>query len=259
MLHTFDSIPEYIARIKHEKLKPNPSNRLSWTGGITFQEALDYSIKGDSRNVAKAMALLDDLAETIPPTKSFKVIKSTHGGRCNFGDWQAGAPLPMRRRVRSLQDVGPLKIIVSTTSSAAIDARTMEQRGITILALLLRLQEIRPVDLYLLAELHGYPDGWSYQLIKMESRPLDVSVAAFCLSNVGFARQLTYAYGTKMDNFSGGWPSNYHTTTYVQSRRKRLNLASSDMVIGEVYMSDELVKQPKLWLAKQLAQYGGEQ
>src|SRR3990170_7138277 len=100
MLHNFDSIPEYIAKVKSLNTPPLHKS-LAWTGRVTFEQALERAIKGDNKNVPKAMALLDNLAESIPPTKSFQIVKSTHGGRCNFGDWQAGAPLPMRRRVRS--------------------------------------------------------------------------------------------------------------------------------------------------------------
>ena len=257
-LHTFESVPEYIAKMKKLGITQNRPNSADWYGYISFQEAMDYAIKGDSRNVQAAMTLLDDLAETIPPTKTFKVVKSPYGGRCNFGDWQSGAPLPMRRRIRTSEDQGPLKIIVSTTSSCGISAKTMQARGITILALLMRLQEIRPVDLFLLAELYGQPKGWSYQLIQMESRPLDLSVASFCLSHVGFARHLTYAYGSRCDDFNGGWPSDYSRTGYGERRRERLNLSPNDLVIGEVHAKDELVKSPKAWLAKQIQIYGGE-
>jgi hypothetical protein len=254
MLLTFDSIPEFIGKVKSENVKSR-DGKTEWTGYVSWDEAIDKALHGDSSYVQDANKLIDKLSVEMPTTRAFKTITSPYGGRCHFADWQVGSPTPMRRRIRSNTDYGPLKIVVSTTSSAGISAETMQKRGAAILALLLRLQEIRPIELYLLAELHGAKHGWHYQFIKMETKPLDVSVAAFCLCNVGFARHLTYRLAGHIDNFSGAWPNGYGNATYAQQRKDRLGLTDEDIMIKEVHATDKLVLQPIEWLKEQLGKY----
>ena len=257
MLVTFDSLPEFIQCVRTKVERPlQKHSRDAWYGYVSFDEAIEKTLHGDSRYVQEAMTLIDQLDLAMPETKMFRTIASPYGGRCNFGDWQTGSPTPMRRRVRATTDYGPLKVIVATTCSQGITANTMRQRGAAILALLLKLQELRPVELYLLAEMFGCTEGWHYQLIRVESKPLDTSIAGFVLANVGFARHLTYELGRVLDNFNGSWPSDYRQSDYASRRRERLNLQDDDIVIPEVYITDTLVTQPIKWITERLAQYG---
>lgn len=255
-LYTFDSLPEFIAKVQElDARNMNHSGGGSWTNYTTYEQAIEGTLHGDSQYVSEAMKLIDELAVTMPATRAFNTIKSPYGGRCHMADWQVGSPTPMRRRIRSNTDYGPVKIVVSTTSSAAIDAETMKKRGATILALLLRLQEIRPIELYLLAELQGRGDGWHYQMIRVDTKPLDVSIAAFVLCNVAFARHLTYGLGMKLQDFNGAWPSGYYTEAYPKLRAERIGLNGDDIMIKEVHMNDPLVSKPITWLKEQLAKY----
>jgi hypothetical protein len=132
----------------------------------------------------------------------------------------------------------------------------MQKRGAAILALLLKLQQVRPIQLYLLTELHGKRDGWHYQLIRIESQPLAVGVAAFALCNVGFARHLTYDYARKVDSFNGSWPTDYHNKqSYRVNRAARLNLTDNDLMIEEAHVNDKLITQPINWLKEQLTRF----
>jgi hypothetical protein len=254
MLLTFDSLPEFVARIKSEEIIPGHRGD-AWTANISFDEAIDLALHGEDSYVKEANKLIDQLSLAMPMTRAFKTIKSPYGGRCSFSDWQKQTPTPMRRRIRSNTDFGPIKIVVSTTSSQGIDAPTMAKRGSAILALLLKLQEVRPIELYLLAELYGHRDGWHYQQIRVESKPLDIAVAAFVLCNVGFARHLTYDLASKLDGFDGTWPKGYKNDDYAQRRAERLGLTEEDIMIKEVYLDDKLVQKPLEWLQEQLRKY----
>lgn len=254
-VHKFESIEDFAKACHAIPTYDRAERNDAWFGYISFKEALEKSLTGDESYVASANALIEKLDVTMPETRAFKVIHSPYGGRANLGDWLAGAPLPMRRRVRTSSEFGPINIFVSTTSSAGVSADTMLKRGTAILALLLKLQQIRPIQLYLLAELHGASEGWQYHVIKVESQPLAVGVAAFALCHVGFARHLTYDYGHYIDNFNGAWPDGYFSSLYAHARIDRLGATSQDLVIKEVYLKDELVQRPIEWLTKQLEKY----
>ena len=255
MLVEFDSVEEF-ARAARDTIDPDPQ-LLDWYGYITHQEAYQKAIIGDESYVKEAEKFLNQLDVLTPETKAWKVIQSPYGGQCNIGDWLAGSPLPMRRRIRTTSEIAPVNIYVSTTCSMGIKADTMQRRGYAILALLLKLQQIRPIQLYLLTELHGETDGWHYQKIRVESQPLAVGVAAFALCHVGFARHLTYGYAREKDGFNGHWPSGYRQSNYVQKRAERLGLTDQDMILKEAHSNDQLVSQPVEWIKKQLKRYGG--
>src|SRR3990167_7629381 len=220
MLVTFDSLPKFVAIVK-DKVKSPAYKAENFTANISFDEAIEKTLHGDASCVSKAEKLIEQLALTIPRTRGFKTIASPYGGRCQFSDWQVGSPTPMRRRIRTLMEYGPVKIVVSTTASYSVMAETMAKRGAAILALLLKLQELRPIELYLLAELGGKKDGWHYQFIRVETKPLDIAIAAFVLCNVGFARHLTYDLARELDGFQGQWPSGYHSSSIADYEAQR--------------------------------------
>lgn len=254
MLVEFDSI-EAFARAAKEVVKRPAHSANEWTGNISFDQAVNLAIKGDESYVKQATELIDKLDVDMPETRIYETIRSPFGGRVNMTDWLTGAPTPMRRRRRTTSEFAPVKIVVSTTCSSEIKSETMQKRGAVILALLFKLQQVRPIQLYLLTELHGERDGWHYQLIRVESQPLAISVAAFALCNVGFARHLTYDYARSIDGFDGSWPKGYYQSNYAQRRAERLNLTDSDLVIKEAYSGDKLVTKPVEWIKEQLSKY----
>jgi len=254
MLVIFDSLPEFIATVKDEVTRPYHESS-AWTANVSFDEAIEKTLHGDASYVPAAEKLIEQLTLTMPRTRGFKTVASPYGGRCKFSDWQVGSPTPMRRRIRTSTEYGPIKIVVSTTSSYGITAETMAKRGTAILALLLKLQELRPIELYLLAETDGKQDGWYYQYIRVETKPLDIAIAAFVLCNVGFARHLTYDLARVLDGFKGRWPSDYKKSNYASRRASRLGFVYEDIMIKGVNHKDKLVTKPVEWLSEQLKKY----
>src|SRR5262245_53676577 len=132
MLFTFDSVEEFAK----QAAPLSDDGASSWYGNISYKDAVRFAIEGDEKYVKQAEELINKLDLEMPETRAYQTIRSPFGGRANFGDWVVGVPDPMRRKVKRVSDVAPLKIVVSTTSSAGVDHKTMERRGATILALL---------------------------------------------------------------------------------------------------------------------------
>ncbi len=252
-LFNFDSIEDFA-----RACAPYPPKHRTnyWTAHLSYQQCVERAVSGDESYVSNAEKILDQLDVELPETKCFQTIRSPFGGRVNLGDWLAGSPDPMRRRKRVNTDIAPIKIVVSTSCSSGIDAEVMERRGYAILALLLKLQTVRPIQLYLMTELKG-SQGGHYQLIRIESQPLALGVAAFGLCNVGFARHLTYNFARYNDDYKmgDGWPSGYGRPGYLDLLRQRCNLSDEDLIIPLAHLTDELVKTPLDWIKKQLAHY----
>jgi hypothetical protein len=268
MLVTFDSVSEFVkANPKpgttskhgfHGRSVVNDRGDGAWTANLSFDKAMKTALAGDSSYVAGAEQYIDKVDAALPQTVNYETVRSPFGYRVNVGDWLAQSPTPMRRRLKRITEVSPIKIVVSLTSSAGIDADTMKRRGEAILAFLLKVQQIRPVDLYTLIELDGETDGSQYLMIRQESRPLNISQAAFCLCNVGFARH-GYNYAD-LDGFLGSWPAGYYANSneYATMRRERLGLNPQDIVIKEAYMTDPIITNPELWIKTELAKISNQ-
>jgi hypothetical protein len=158
-------------------------------------------------------------------------------------------------------EVSPVKVYVSTTSFCGITAEELELRGTAILALVLKLQAMRPVELYLTAEL-GTSDynGNTILVILIESRPLSVSHAAYCLTSAGFARRLTY--GILMDLYSsqGNFAAKFDELggQYPEWIKTKLECSESDIYIGTALSSDLFMSEPAAWVNIELARFNGE-
>lgn len=256
-LFTFDSVEDFARQAA--TCGGSDDSARSWTANISYSQAVDYAIRGNTDYVKHAEELIDKLDFEMPETKQFKTIRSPFGGRVCFSDWQQGSPDPMRRKVKRASDMGELKIIVSTTSSAGVPFKDMETRGAAILALLLKLQQVRPIQLYLLTELDG-SGGWHHQMIRVESQPLALGVAAFALCNVGFARHLTYEFARVKDGSHGAWPAGYEygnssSRTYENLVRERCQLRPEDFYIKSVYHGDLVIRNSVQWLADHVKKY----
>ena len=225
-----------------------------WYGYESFDAALSKSLHGDDSTTDKAIALLDKLDTPDTLTRRSITVHSPYGGRVNFSDWMHDSPTPMRRRRRTDLDTAPITIYVSTTSSCAVSAQQILNRGIAILALLLKIQQFRPVDLVLYTDLDGRDDGSTHLLIPIESRPLNLSTAAYCLTSAGYDRHLTHSIGRYLNRFNGGWAHEFQmgSSAYIDTLRKRFSASPDDIFVPSIYIYDQLLTRPVEWINKQL-------
>lgn len=254
MLARYESVAEF-ARVA--ETKPfSFSMGFDWYGSITHKEAVKFAISGDDSYVSEADKLIDKLDSSIEINTS-RWEASMYGAYPIVPEFLAGSPTPMRTRVMVAEESAPISIYVSTTCSAGLDSKTMLKRGTAILALLLKMQAIRPIELYLLSETHGRIDGEYIQVIKIESKPLNVGVAAFALCHVGFARRLCYGVAESMDHFNGTWPKDYHRD-WQPHIREVVGMNDIDLYIPAATSWDTMIKDPIAWVNAQVKRFVGE-
>lgn len=221
----------------------------SWFGHLTNAQCLDGMVAGEESLVPKAEELLDKIDAAVETPHS-EWIPSIYGAYPIVPEFLANNPECMRHRTQVPTDAAPVSIYVSTTSSGSIDHNVMLARGVAILALVMKLQAIRPIDIYLLAETHGQTDGELLQVIRIPTQPVNISVAAFVLSRVGWARHLTYNVARMVDKFNGSWPRHYNMgdSAWVRHVRETLNMQPHDLYIGAAREWDEMVLHPVEWV-----------
>ena len=254
MICTFDSIASF-ARAANQAARSNNMYRTRtdgyWFGGLSFDEALNRCTAGDLSLVSKAEQLLEKIdADVELDRRTWQ--PSVAGAFPCVPDFLAGAPDCMRRLLPDPSDVSPVSVYVSLTGTADVTADQWLNRGVAIIALLMKLQQVRPVELKILAEMHGNSDGYCYPLITIESRPLDISTAAFALAHAAFCRRLCYGWGLAVDGFSGACGSSYGVERVI---RQRLGMADVDLYVAPVNGSTPMLKDPVAWVNSQVAKY----
>lgn len=254
MIKKYDSIPEFVEFAKSRGYQPESESE--WYGYATHAKVVSLARSGDDTLVPDAEKLLDMLDANVEIARP-EWMPTVAGAYANVPEFLAGTPECMRIMQPVASDYAPVNIYVSTTCSAGIKTETMLKRGVAILALVLKLSQMRPVKLYLLAETHGQTDGEYLQVIGVDSAPLNVSVACHALTHVGFARHLTYGVAHKEDGFNGCWPDKYAGggAPWEAHVREVLDMNPQDIYIGAARLWDEMIKEPVAWVNKQIARF----
>ncbi len=232
----------------------------SWLGGESPRGALNTLLFGNDATTAQAEELLSQIALPEISTRRAVTVRSPYGGRVSVSDWLAGSPTPMRRRRKTDLDTNPLQVYVSTTCSAAITADQIMRRGVAILAYLMLAQQYRPVDLCLYTDMHGDDDGTTHLLIPIESRPLNLSTSAYCLTSAGYDRGLTHSVGRMLNGFDGSWAAGFQygraNAAYTAGLRRKFNASDDALMISSIHAHDPLLTDPLGWINDQLSHAG---
>jgi hypothetical protein len=221
-------------------------------GYLTHAKALQTCIEGDNSFVAPAEKLMDKLDASIEvSTASWQ--PSMNGAYPVVPEFLAGTPTCMRQRVHEETECAPIAIYVGVACSSAISAEQMRNRGTAILALLMKLQVIRPIELYIVEESGGKEDCFS--VVRIESKPLNLSTAGFALCHVGFVRHVLYTVANNKVGFTGQWPMMYKSEGYEAYLRSELGMKDNDLFVKAAYIGDPLLKDPIAWVNAQVERF----
>lgn len=253
--------PELDRRNYHRSTDGNNA----WYGDESENDTLRKAELGDTSLVSFAEKQLGKLDATLEtPRKLWD--RSPAGAFCVVPDVLAGLPTPMRRQIYTRDETSPITILVCSTSSAGISAQTLQQRGITILALVMALARIRPVSLHQLCYVHGKDDGETVITSEINTHPLDLATACYVLTSAGFARRLTYGLAKALNDFNGDWPNAYgyrysgNNDQYFTHLKANLAVDPSRcLIISAAKLHDELLREPIAWINKQIKRFTEEQ
>jgi hypothetical protein len=259
MLREYYSIEDFSRAANGAKDRSRGGDS-SWYGNESFEDALQGCINGDVELIAEADKLLEKIDGESLETTAHKWVPSPQGAFVCVPDYLNNSPFAMRNRKKLVSDLSPIKIYIATTCSAALDSQTMLRRGIAALALLRKLESLRPVQLFLTGELHGEHDGICLQVIRIESQPLNMSVTCYALSHVAFARKLSYSLARKTDGFNGNWPDMHRlengrtTKRYNDYIRTQIGMEPQDIYIPSAHVYDLMLTDPVDWVNRTVAE-----
>lgn len=176
---------------------------MRWFGNQTFSQIKERAIHGDDSLVAEAEKLIAQLDADIE-LEHPEWVSSVYGAYPIVPEFLAGSPTPMRHRTRVPSDSEPVGIWIDLTSSAGVDYDIIKKRGIVVMALVLKLQQLRAIDLHCCCVLPDDRNGGTFIDLVMPTRPLQLGVVCHVLTCVGFARHIMYGAAEKMNGSSLG-------------------------------------------------------
>ncbi len=259
-MHTvkrFDSVQEFVAA--------TPTLNDYWTNGEYHRHAsriCSYTQTGMPDLLAKAEVLLESLSSVTLESHAFVHTPDVWGQRLNMGEWLAGSPTCFRRKKRVTTDAAPMNVYVSQFASAGISTDSLINRGVAILALVAKLSQIRPIDLWLVNESMTSYDG-DHKLslaVRVESRPLNLSQASFCIGHPMFFRCLSFGYLRHQMGAYKSIPAPYDSAFSYQIKpyKDALEVTDADLYIpGSHLYSSPIISDPVNWINDQLAKYAG--
>jgi hypothetical protein len=254
---------------KHDRLLSDKVGG-SWTGGGGYQAFKQRVTTGDESLVAESDKHLALIEDQVPMSRGWRNVDDVVGAVPNVPAFLAGHPQCMRRRQRAMRDTAPLAIFMDLTSSAGIDAKAIQKRGIVLLALTRLLVEHRPVELWVGTGLGGSgsfrrsdSDAVSATVAwRIDTAPLDLARAAFHISSVGMARGFGYKMAhAELNMPHGAWPFGNHGLhcRTAEQRLKQVFAGQELLYIPPIYLGDPMTNDPVAWVKRVLAQYVGEE
>jgi len=258
-----DSVP----KSNHNRRDCDP--RRSWYGNKSYNDSVAQIRSGDLAGVAASDKLIDAIEIEAPMTHAWQVRHDVVGGVPNVAAYLAGHPLCMRRRERTTSEQAPLSIVVSLELSGGIAIEHMRKRGAAILALVRRLSNVRPVELFVCCSIGNRP-GYvaAHTICRVDTAPLDLARAAHVLTCPSVTRGIGYASGGYLLNkhglASGEWSGNWaygDDSVYRRNAREILSSVvapNADVLyITAAHSNDPAVTNPIQWLKDKIAEYGG--
>lgn len=238
-----------------------PEYGRDWRGGESFEQSAAYAENGNDRYVADAERLLEKIRADLIEIPMPQWAPDVAGAFPSVPDFLAGHPENMRRRVNEISDRAPVRIYVCTTSSAGVGADILKKRGTAILALVMALAPIRPVELYAFSILGSDHDGESVACTRIPTETLHIGIAANALCGQGWARGLNYGWQEQGPHRANGdWPSRYRygkpeARDYIADLVRRMGGADRNLHIPPTELHDEIVRDPVRWVNERLSEY----
>lgn len=241
--------------------------------GQTREEGIRFATLGDTSGLAEAQKLIDSL-EINFETPAIHAVASVHGGVPIVGEYLSGEPECMRTLEIHESANAPIRIYADNGSSSSISHGDLLTRGVSILALVLQLSRVRPVEFYVTD--HGNaaampdraPNGKKVEACVCVTR-CDilsglVGTAIFACVNPGFTRRFAYqseaSFASSDDGVTAGRGWGRYTPfgpdgrlpyspDYAAGARWHLELAPEDLFIPGAHCDDECIRNPASWLA----------
>lgn len=235
--------------------------------GMTWGDAINTLTNGSRKYLERAQALIDKMAEqNIFASHQPQIEAGMVGFMANVPAALAGQPYDMWNIIASEEQsiTTPINVYVETLVSGGVSHDELISRGVCVLAFVLAMNNIRPVELYTICIAKPYDaNRTGGVVVRVPSKPLDIQRAAFMLCDPAYYRRLAFAAmadHSLSNNSYVQWPWNDKptTNTHEPKMRELLDMGEEDIFIPGGYLFDELMKHdPVQWVKNKIKEHQG--
>lgn len=263
----FDSPEDYATYLRAIPARFHHDGQYAFSGE-TLEHGCNTLEQGDTSHLVAAQAIIDKLDLAHLFSNNIPVLEPTVAGFIpNVPAAIAGHPESMFRRgfIESPSIMAPLTVYVETAVSAGVTQQQLINRGVAILAFVLAMELVRPVDLYAVSLWsHDHNNGIHGSVVKIASRPMDLGRAVWMLTAPTYARRLAFSavnFGAGADasrQCSKPWIFNSAPThkDYLPKVRELLQLQPEDVFMKGGYLFDNLMlTNPVAWVTKMISEH----
>jgi hypothetical protein len=233
-----------------------------WAGRYyTMHDAINY-MQGGATHVEMKPAL--EIINKVDASFRDREVSAWQPSVCGaypiVADYLMGLPESMRERKPQESDIAPIKLVIETSISSGVTERENMQRGAALAALVMRMAEMRPVELYFFySGRFKKSNCTSSFMVKVDSTPVSLShvVASFSLT---FCRQIVLSLAHKLASAPVSeaifWGYGAPSLDGVREKKLRelMGLVPPDIFIQGGYLPDAQLmgSDPVAWVHKQL-------
>lgn len=228
-----------------------------WFGG-TYEDIKKYLTVGDLESVELAKKLAKNFdsnidVENLKPS----LVSDVVGGAVSVGSYLAGAPNCMLRTKPAEADISsfvPCRVFLPMDSPGSFDPEHLRIYGSVCLSLVLKLQTLRPVELYTYSIGRYSTGGFSYRgtKVKLGTTPMDLSSALSFVTRPCLQRALIYSeQDFRATGIRGRHPG---SGLYRNNIYNALDAQSSDIVLPIISYSEfsQIRKNPVDWIQNRI-------
>jgi hypothetical protein len=251
MLDAVEAVPEYTG---------SRTGDSGWHGPKDWGQTVQAFGGRGCPDIGKRVgALVLNLASRLPAPPRPQWVRRPAGVLPVVPAYLAGTPAAMldRRKIQA----GPVKVVASVGASASWDPDSMAKRGAAVAALVARLAQVRPVELWISAEL-GAPNVVT--LCRVPTSPLDVDAVGYALAGTEvFRRFMIGLQEVRQPSYDGSWThagDGFVTgASWTAGIRQALGLTGSDVYVPPAYGSPRghpALEDPVRWVIDRSREVG---
>lgn len=272
----FESPEDFVAW--HRETPFHVHNLIGQVGrdfiaGHTLESAIDKLQEGSMEHMEQVQAILDKLEVSDMITNNMKMLESSIAGFVpNIPAYLAGQPETMfdivESDIKSVQS--PIKVVIHTSVGAWLSERNVISRGTSVIAFVMAMNLMRPVDLYCVHASSLHAAGSTSQVwgtcVKVASRPMDLARAIWMLTSPAYPRGLGIGAVYRLSEYSSPYADNIpfafgqgDDEKYISGMRKILNLDNTDIFISRALNrygdNMEMINDPIAWVNKMVREH----
>ena len=240
--------------------------------GDDLETAKRSLANGHMKYLERAQALIDKMADAnVFASHQPQLEAAMVGFVPNVPAALAGQPYDMWNITQSEEQAitTPINIYVETLVSGGVSQDELIARGVCVMAFVLAMNNIRPVELYTICiGKPSYSNKSSGVVVRVPSKPLDIQRAGFMLCDPAYYRRLAFmaiCEQAKVSYNDAGmlcwpWDNAPTTSTHEPMMRELLDMDPEDVFIPGGYLFDELMRRdPVQWVKNKIKEHTGSQ